>query len=339
MITLGAPAALLLFAALPFVLDLRSRKQPTGSASSPSAALPFATVIDLPLSPGNKVRERLVVLNALRALAFSALVIAAARPQTSSLFAEVEESGRDIMLSLDVSGSMNALDFFIAGKRATRLAALKDVVKSFIDKRKGDRIGLVVFGSDVFTQCPLTTDHRVLGEFVSALEVGMVGDGTALGDGIAVAIKRLRAITGESRVIVLVTDGVRTSGSVEPLEAAEIAKREGIKIHTIGIGGNKPAPFQVIDAFGYPHVEYRPVELDEATLRQIAAHTGGRYFNAQDSERLKEIYDEISKLEERVDTGTEYFQYDEHFLPFLLAGIVLVLLHELFANTRYLVVP
>lgn len=340
MIHFSTPAALLLFAAVPFLLDRR------GSSTRPDAVtetIAFATVGDLADAAAKrtarKLRERSLVLNVLRVIAFSALVLALARPQSSTLFAEVDESGRDIMLSLDVSGSMNALDFFVDGKRTTRLAALKSVVSKFVSERKGDRIGLVIFGSDVFTQCPLTTDHRVLADFVRALEVGMVGDGTALGDGIAVAIRRLRAIPGSSRVIVLVTDGVRTAGSIEPLEAAEIAKREGIKIYTIGIGGNRPAPFEVTDAFGYSRIEYRPVELDEAALRQIAAHTGGLYFNAEATERLNQIYQEISKLEERIDRGLDYFQYEEHFMPFLLLGLVALILHEVAAHTRYLVVP
>ena len=340
MIHFNTPAALLLLGVVPFLLDRRGLK---GRPEARSDTIAFATVGDLSAAAGKrtvrKLRERALVINLLRVLAFGALVVALARPQSSTLFAEVEESGRDIMLSLDVSGSMNALDFFVEGKRTTRLTALKEVVSKFVVERKTDRIGLVIFGSDVFTQCPLTTDHRVLVDFIRALEVGMVGDGTALGDGIAVAIKRLRSIPGSSRVIVLVTDGVRTAGSIEPLEAAEIAKREGIKIYTIGIGGSRPAPFEVADAFGYPRIEYRPVELDEAVLRQIAAHTGGLYFNAGDTERLGQIYSEISKLEERIDRGLDYFQYEEHFMPFLLFGLLALMLHELLAHTRYMVVP
>ncbi len=329
------PWAFLLLGFLPFLVELPFDKK----RLSRVPALSFATAVALHRLPRSKrVTERYRVITGLRALAFLALVTALARPQTSVSFTEVEESGRDIMLTLDISGSMKALDFFIDSKRVDRLTALKSVVSEFILKRKGDRLGLVIFGSDVFTQCPLTMDYRVLIEFVAGLEIGMVGEGTALGDGIGIAIKRLKDIPGSSKVIVLVTDGVKTAGTLEPREAAEIAAREGIKIYTIGIGGDKPAPFPARDIFGRATFDYRPVELDEQTLIEVAKVTGGRYFNAEKTEGLQEVYAEISSLEERTEKNASFTEYEEHFLPFLLLGTFAVLLVEAMAATRYLVV-
>lgn len=329
------PWAFLLLALLPFIVDLKFERR----RSSAMTALSFSSSVALRrLPPSKRATERYRTLNALRALTFLSLVTALARPQTSVSFTEIEESGRDIMLTLDISGSMKALDFFIESKRVDRLTALKSVVSDFILKRKGDRLGLVIFGSDVFTQCPLTMDYRVLIEFVAGLDFGMVGDGTALGDGIGIAIKRLKDIPGSSKVIVLVTDGVKTAGTLEPREAAEIAAKEGIKIYTIGIGGSKPAPFPAQDIFGRATFEYRPVELDEQTLIEVAKLTGGRYFNAEKTEALQGVYAEISALEERTEKSDSFTEYEEHFLPFLLIGIVGVLLVEVLGATRYLVV-
>lgn len=329
------PWAFLLLGLLPFLLQLPLDRKRTSAIS----AINFASPVALNRLPRSKrVKERHWVLNSLRVLAFISLVTALARPQTSISFSEVEESGRDIMLALDISGSMKALDFFIDSKRVDRLTALKSVVSDFILKRKGDRLGLVIFGSDVFTQCPLTMDFRVLIEFVAGLEIGMVGEGTALGDGIGIAIKRLKDIPGSSKVIVLVTDGVKTAGTLEPREAAEIAAREGIRIYTIGIGGDKPAPFPARDIFGRATFDYRPVELDEQTLIEVAKITGGRYYNAEKTEGLQEVYAQISSLEERTEKSASFTEYEEHFLPFLLIGMGAVLLVEALGATRYLVV-
>ena len=333
-----SPFALLLLGLLPFLLDLPLGDRANSRTSEPMG-LGFATpVLFRKLPRSKRVVERRRVLMSLRAIAFVSLVVALARPQTSVSFNEVEESGRDIMLTLDISGSMKALDFYIDSKRVDRLTALKSVVSEFILKRKGDRLGLVIFGSDVFTQCPLTMDYRVLIEFVAGLEIGMVGEGTALGDGIGIAVKRLKEIPGNSKVIVLVTDGVKTAGTLEPREAADIAAREGIKIHTIGIGGNKPAPFPAQDIFGRATFDYRPVELDEQTLIEVAKVTGGQYFNAEKTEALQGVYAEISALEERTEKSTAFTEYEEHFLPFVLSGLVCVFLAELLCATRYLVV-
>ncbi len=339
MLQLGSPWLLLLALLTPALL-LRSDGGHLFFGRRMQAGIKFSSGVQLSVLPqSRRLRERVWVLNMLRAATLLSLVIGLARPQTAHLLSETETSGRDIMLALDVSGSMNAIDFFIDGQRVDRLAALKYVMKKFVESRRGDRIGLIVFGTDVFTQCPLTTDQLVLQDFINSLEVGMVGDGTALGDAIIVSVKRLKDIEADSKVIVLVTDGVKTAGSVEPKEAAEVAKRAGIKIYSIGIGGNKPAPFRVTGMFGQPRLEYRPVELDEKSLTEISTLTGGIYQNAEKTEALEAVSSKVSELEERSEKTFEYFEYEEHFWSFVCFGFICFLLHELLSARRYLSIP
>lgn len=300
----------------------------------------FSSRVDLNTLPRSlRLRLRTPVLSCCRIAAYFCLVLALARPQAGSYYAETVSSGRDIMLLLDVSGSMEALDFKTEGKRVTRLEALKQVVSTFIDARKGDRMGLVVFGTDVYTQCPLTLDHSVLKGFVNELQVGMAGDRTALGDAIAIGLKRTRTIDAESKVIVLVTDGLRTAGRMDPIEAAEVAHEMEVKIHTIGIGGKKPAPFKKKGSFGFGSFDYHDVPLDEATLKKIAAGTGGKYFNAQKSEHLRRIYQAIDLLEERKDKTLEFVEYNELFFLPVALGLILFLVGELLNATVFVTVP
>lgn len=300
----------------------------------------FATLLDFNKLPESAIiKERFVMINLFRFIAFLFLILALARPQTAKTLIENEVSGRDIILSLDVSGSMLALDFELNGKKVNRLKALKQVVNDFIEQRTGDRIGIVIFGEDVYTQCPLTLDHSVVKDFVNSLEVGMLGDGTSLGDGIALSVKKLRSIKENSKVIILVTDGVKTSGSIEPIEAAEIAKRENIKIYTVGIGSGKPAPFAVPGVFGGTQIQYQNVELDEKSLRKIAETSSGKFFNAQNTEQLKDIYQEISKLEERTAVVKNFQEYQENFFIFLLIGIIFFVINEILEKLRYQTIP
>jgi Ca-activated chloride channel homolog len=275
-------------------------------------------------------------LSIIASIGYIALVVALARPQSGSSFREVEMSGRDILLTLDLSRSMSALDFYLDGDRVDRLTALKKVVKEFIDARKGDRMGLVVFGQEVFTQCPLTSDREALKQFVDNLEVGMAGDSTSLGDGIGIALKRLTSITADSKVIVLVTDGKSNTGSVQPLSAAALAAEMKVKIHAIGIGGPEPAPIPFKDMFGFVRMEHRALEYDEKTLREIARLTGGRYFNAKDTTGLEEIYRDIDRLEERQERVFEHTDYEEAYLPFVVIGALLLLLAKALSATWYL---
>ena len=272
---------------------------------------------------GNIEAQRRLIFTLLRSAAFCSLVIALARPQNVSGRIETDEQARDIALVLDLSGSMQAMDFFLDGKRVDRLTALKSVVKEFIRGRKGDRIGLIVFADRAFTQTPLTTDTTALLEFVDALEVGIAGQSTAIGDGLGIALKQLRQFTSASKAVVLVTDGKNNAGALSPTDAAAIAKELRIRVHVIGIGGNEPAPFPAIDLFGRKVLTQQILEYDEATLQRIAGTTDGEYFNARSTEKLRDVYQQIDKLETRNQQNRIFTQHDELFLFPLFVGLVL----------------
>ncbi len=189
-------------------------------------------------------------------------------------------------------------------------------------------MGLIVFGEKVFVQCPLTMDKAALLEFVHNLEIGMAGDATAMGDAMAIGLKRMRDIDSQSKVIVLITDGLKTAGSVEPLQAADIAKSIGVKMYTIGIGGNDRAPFRTTNIFGMETIEYKDVPLDEKTLKKIAEQTGGKYYKAQNTEQLISVYNEIDQLEKREAKTLDYTSYSEHFFVPALLGFLLIIFAE-----------
>jgi Ca-activated chloride channel family protein len=255
------------------------------------------------------------------------LVIALARPQRVTAFDEDTASGRDILMVLDISGSMQALDFFLDNRRVNRLEALKFVVKEFVRARAGDRVGLVTFADRAFTMCPLTLDTTTLTDFVDRLELGMAGEGTAIGDGIAVALRSFRELPSESKVLVLVTDGKNNSGAMSPIDAARIASSMGVKIHVVGIGGTDPVPIPMRDVFGRQVLVQQRLEYDEGTLRQIARISGGEYFNAKDLEGLQEVYRQIDTLEAREDKSYQHFEYQELFQPWALSAVGLMLLN------------
>ncbi len=327
------PLAFCLLAFLPLILGW-------GRSKMGARKLHFESAVALDkLTPSTRMTLRGPLLGSLRALSFTLLVVALARPQTGTSFTEIANSGRDIILALDVSASMQAMDFFVDDTRVNRLTALKQVVKEFIDERPGDRIGLVVFGEEAFTQCPLTIDHDVLKQFVDALETGMAGNGTAIGNALAVSLKRIRNLDSDSKVIVLVTDGKNNSGSVTPGEAALAAKDLNIVVHTIGIGSSDAAPFPVKGPFGITTYQNQPMEYDSETLEQIAKTTGGQSFNARDLEGLKAVYKQIDQLEEREEEAFQFIEYEEHFAPFLIAGTLGYLLLLLLSSTFFLVIP
>ena len=347
MLHFDTPWAFALLLLLPFALEPETREKlfsafrgrsSNGKGSEQAAAFSSPVSFEELLS-GEGVVRRIHVLNFLRLLTTTLLIVALARPQTGTEFTEVETSGRDIMITLDISGSMQALDFMINRQRVSRLAALKSVVKDFVLERKEDRMGLVIFGTDVFTQCPLTSDHKVVADFVDRLDFGMVGDGTALGDAIALSVKRIRDIPGNSKVVVLVTDGVKTAGNIEPKEAAEIAKKEKIKIYTVGIGSSGPAPFPVTNAFGQTVYVQENIPLDVDTLKLIADTTGGRFFRATRTDSLRDVYQEINHLEERVEKQSQFIDYQEQFVSYLLASLLSFLLYQFLRVTKYLVIP
>ena len=263
----------------------------------------------------------------LRCAAFVLLVVALARPQDVDEQRRSSAEGIDIMLAVDVSGSMLARDF-----KPDRITAAKEVAGRFIADRYGDRLGLVVFAGEAFTQSPLTTDQSTLQTMLSRIRSGIIEDGTAIGNGLATAINRLRESDAKSKVIILLTDGVNNRGEIAPLMAADIAADMGIKVYTIGVGMRGKAPYPVVDMFGNMSFQPMDVEIDEKTLEGIAERTGGRYFRATDNDKLQSIYDEINQLEKSKVEVTDYTVYHERFLALLLAALGVLLLEFVFSN-------
>ncbi|MFZ4563512.1 MAG: vWA domain-containing protein [Bacteroidales bacterium] len=257
-------------------------------------------------------------LYVLRLLAITLLIIALARPQTSLSRQDISVEGIDLVIALDVSGSMLAMDF-----KPDRLEAAKDLAIEFIDGRPNDRIGLVIFSGETFTQCPLTTDHAVLKNLFRDIHSGMIDDGTALGDGLATAVNRLRGSKAVSKVIILLTDGVNNMGSLDPRSAAEIAKLYGIRIYTIGIGSIGQAPYPVQTPFGM-QTQMMPVNIDEALLQEIARGTDGKYFRATNNAKLRSIYQEIDKMEKSKIDVTEFRKKNEEFFPLVLLAFIFI---------------
>jgi len=271
---------------------------------------------------------------ALRAGCLILLVLAAARPQLYNVSREIRSPGVDIVLCLDTSGSMQALDFKLDGKPVSRLTAVKKVVSEFIKKRETDRIGLVVFGEDAFTQSPLTIDKGLLLGLVDKMEVGMAGDRTDIGSAIAIGGKRLKDLKAKSKVLILLTDGIHNAGDLTPEQAAEAVKTLGIKIYTIGVGGKGPAPFRVKTPFGTRIIQQR-VDLDEKTLKEVAKIGNGRYFRAADTKQLAEIYGMIDREEKTEVKVKEFFHFRELY-PYLLVPALILLVLEIFLRTTFL---
>ncbi len=259
------------------------------------------------------------VLFVLKVLAIVFLVTALARPQSSNSWQTYTSEGIDIMLALDISGSMLARDF-----SPDRLEAAKDVATKFILERPQDKIGLVVFAGESFTQCPLTTDQAVLVNLMREVRSGMIEDGTAIGLGLANAVNRLKDSPGKSKVVILLTDGVNNRGLIAPVTAAELAKTYGIRVYTIGVGTYGEAPYPVQTPFGV-QLQNVPVEIDEAVLKQIAATTGGQYFRATDNDKLKQIYQEIDQLEKSKIEVKHFSKKQEQYFWFALTGMLLLI--------------
>lgn len=279
-------------------------------------------------------KERLRHLPAiLRALAVGLLIVALARPQTYSSGENVSTEGIDIVMALDISGSMISEDL-----KPNRVEAAKKVIDHFIDGRPNDRIGLVVFARQAFTQCPLTIDHNVLKKLLSKVEPGMVPDGTAIGNGIADAVNRLKDSKAKSRVIILLTDGVNNAGEIDPQTAAEIAKTFGIRIYTIGVGTEGEAPYPVQTPFGKRY-QMVPVQIDEGLLQKIADVTGGEYFRATDNKTLRNIYNKIDKLEKTKIEVTSYRNAKELFYGWLGGGLLLLFLEIALSRTVLKKIP
>ena len=259
----------------------------------------------------------------LRLLTFCCLVVALARPQTRNDEQLVNGEGIDIVLCLDISGSMLAQDF-----TPNRMEAAKNVASEFIDNRPTDRIGLVIFSGEAFTMCPLTTDRNVLKTQLYNVQSGLLEDGTAIGSGLATGVDRLRNSPSKSKVIILLTDGENNGGLIDPNTAKEIAKSVGVRVYTIGMGTEGFAPVPVQTPAGVV-MQREKVNIDEKLLNQIATETGGRYYRAKDNESLKNIYNEIDKLEKSRIEVTSIRRYTEQYFPFALAAAILLLIELL----------
>ena len=270
------------------------------------------------------------LLFALKMAALALLIVAIARPQSSSTNSTSNIEGIDIVMAMDVSGSMLARDL-----KPDRLTAAKNVASDFVKDRPGDRMGLVIFSGETFTQVPLTTDHGVMLNMLAEMKNGLIDDGTAIGDGLATAISRLKDIEAVSKVVILLTDGMNNAGSVDPYTAAEIAKLYGIRVYTIGVGTYGTAPYPVQDFFGRTVMQQIKVEIDEKLLTTIANSTGGKYFRANNNKKLDEIYQEIDKLERSKIEVTEFRRLHEEFYPLVAWAIVLLLLEFLLRKTIF----
>ncbi len=255
-----------------------------------------------------------------RVLALSLLIVVLARPQSTESWENQQTEGIDIVMAIDVSTSMLARDL-----KPDRLEAAKDVATQFIAGRPYDRIGLVVFAGESFTQCPLTTDHAVVTNLLRETQTGILEDGTAIGNGLATAVNRLKESSAVSRVVILLTDGENNRGEIPPLTAAEIAKTFGIRVYTIGVGTEGTAPYPVQTNFG-TRIQQVQVKIDEETLQSIANTTDGEYFRATDNEKLQQIYEQIDQLEKSKIEVKEFSRKQEEFQPFAWAALALIIL-------------
>jgi Ca-activated chloride channel family protein len=321
------PALLWLLLVLPVVALARARGGLGAALLYPSA--------DLVRSVGRAAATRAGSIRLfLRLLALALLVLALARPQQGLGTAEVEASGIDIVLAIDVSGSMRALDFKLDGDAADRLHVVKTVVRRFIEGRTDDRLGMVAFAGRPYLVSPLTLDHDWLTQNLERVRIGLIEDGTAVGSAIAASVNRLREQKAKSKVVILLTDGVSNAGKVAPLTAAEAARALGVKVYTIAAGTDGEAPMPVTDRFGNERVVMAPVEVDEETLRAVAEITDAAFFRATDTETLERIYAQIDQLEKTTETVQRYEEYRELYHWPLLLGLAVVLLEVGLAETR-----
>lgn len=269
----------------------------------------------------------------LRLLSLALVIVVIARPQSVSSWEESETQGIDIVMALDVSGSMLAQDL-----QPDRLQAARKVAAEFITDRSNDNIGLVIFAGESFTQCPLTTDHKVLLNLLNEINFGMIDDGTAIGLGLATSVNRLKDSQSQSKVVILLTDGTNNSGQIAPLTAADLARSYGIRVYTVGVGTKGMAPTPVNTPYGI-RMQNMPVDIDEETLTEIAAMTGGQYFRAQDTEGLSQVYNEIDEMEKYLISVQNVTRRQELFLPWALAALALILLELLLRRTWLRSIP
>jgi len=278
-------------------------------------------------------------LSALRYLALACFIFALARPQTVDTTSQVQESGIDLMLAIDLSPSMDALDYHEYGQEISRVQAVRETVSKFIEARPNDRIGMVVFAGDAYLMSPLTLDHDWLLHNVERLQVGLAGDATAIGSAIAACANRLRHQNSKSKIIVLLTDGANNAGKISPIAAAEAAHALGIKIYTIGAGSDDVAKFPRRNMFGQVEYTTIPVDIDNAALQRIADVGGGKFFRAADTEAMHHVYDEINQLETSKVSARQYNHFTEYFMWLIYPGLLFLGLEISLAHTRFRRVP
>lgn len=262
--------------------------------------------------------------------AFTFVILALARPQSSDSWSKSDTEGIDIVVSLDVSYSMQTPDF-----KPNRLEASKDVASKFVNGRPNDNIGMVIFGKESYTLCPMTSDHAVLSNMINSIQFDLLdGSSTAIGDGLVTAVNRIRNGMAKSKVIILITDGSNNAGDVAPRDAASVAKAMGVRLYTIGVGSKGEVDMQVgVDPFGRPITQKVKADIDEEVLQAMAQLTGGRYFRATNKSKLADIFDEIDQMEKTKMNIREFSRKEEEYLPFVLAAIALLLMYILIKNT------
>lgn len=275
----------------------------------------------------------------LRLAALILMILALARPRSPVAESKIQSEGIDIILAVDCSTSMLAEDFKLAGRRQNRLEVVKDVVASFIKGRQNDRIAIVGFAGRAYTVCPLTLDYSWLLENLARIKTGIIEDGTAIGAGIATSLNRLKDTKAKSKIVVLLTDGRNNAGKISPQTASEAAAALKIKVYTIGAGAKGAVPYPVKDFFGNKVYQNIQIDLDEESLTKIAASTGAKYFRATDSQGLKEIYEEIDRLEKTAIEEKGYLEYSELFPLFLIPGLVILFLEIILSNTILRALP
>ncbi len=322
------PEFLWLLSLLPLLAFFRGRR------SAAPALIFSSTSIAATLAAGRKSGPGRLIA-ALRFVAVALLIFAFARPQLGNTTTEIEASGIDILLAVDVSGSMEALDFTLKGKAANRLDVVKSVMHTFIEERPNDRIGLLAFAGRPYMVSPLTLDHDWLTQRLDSLSIGMVEDGTAIGSAIGSGLNRLRDRKAKSRIMILLTDGMNNAGTVPPLVAAEAAETLGIKVYTIGAGTRGEAPMPVTDRFGRKRLMRVKVDIDDETLGKVAEQTGGRYFRATDTESLEKVYQEINTMETTTRNIKKFENYRELF-PWLVFVALFCLGLEIMMGRRRL---
>ena len=322
-ITFGQPLLLLLFLIIPVLIIWKFGKGKKGIA-----AIRMSTTKGLAKSKSwkNAVQQFPFIF---RLLALSCIIMALARPQVKFDETETEGQGIDIVLCIDVSGSMTAQDF-----TPNRMEAAKKVAIDFVNHRETDRIGVVIFAGESFTQCPLTTDHYVLKTQISQIRNGLLEDGTAIGSGLATSVDRLRNSKAKSKVIILLTDGVNNGGLIDPSTAKEIAKTFKIKVYTIGVGTDGYAPTPVSTPLGIV-MQSQKVSIDEGLLKNIATETGGKYFRATNNRSLENIYNEIDKMEKSKVELITFHRYSEKFYPFIFAAMGFLLIEIILRYTLF----